>query len=147
MWIRDQRWKNSDPADPQHCQHVSHAQIRLTLDSDNDTRRNNKNIHLVSLCSLPGWRIRNTFMQIRIHRFTVMRIRIRLFTLTRIRTWLLIKVIQICDDWSTDHPQLHFEPPSLQSERRSGPSTAPDFNFTADPDPAFQYNAGPDKAS
>jgi hypothetical protein len=53
----------------------------------------------------------------------VFRIRIQLFTLMRIRILLFIKVMQICDRWSTDHPGLYFEPLRLHCER-SRPCTA-----------------------
>jgi hypothetical protein len=38
-----------------------------------------------------------------------MRFRIQIFTLLRIQSLLFIKVIRICDRWSTDPPRLHFE--------------------------------------
>ncbi len=61
---------------------------------------------------------------------------------------LLIKVMRICDQCSTDPPELHCEPPRLQCERpRSsmGPfwaSLAPFFFFffNADSDPASKSN-------
>jgi hypothetical protein len=66
---------------------------------------------------------------------------------------LLIKVMQVCDHWPTDPPDLRFEPPRLHVERPR-PSTAPfgpqkllNFDFDADPDPSFHFNADPDPAS
>ncbi len=44
---------------------------------------------------------------------TVMRIGSDCFLLRLIRILLLIKVMQICDHWSTDFPQFHFERPRL----------------------------------
>jgi hypothetical protein len=50
-----------------------------------------------------------------------------------IRILLLIKVMKICDHWSTDSPRLHFEPPQVLN-----------FDLDADPDPAFDFNVDPD---
>jgi hypothetical protein len=50
-------------------------------------------------------------------RVTLLRIRIQLFTLMRIRILLIIKMMRICDYWSTDPPGLHFEPPCLHFVR------------------------------
>ncbi len=60
-----------------------------------------------------------TLMRIRIQLFTVMRVRIQLFTLMRIRirVLLLIKVMQICNYWSTDPLGLYLGPPRLHCER------------------------------
>jgi hypothetical protein len=60
---------------------------------------------------LSGSRICITLMRIRIPLYTLMRNRIRLFTSIRIR--IQIKVMQICDHWSTNPQQLHFEPPRI----------------------------------
>ncbi len=51
-------------------------------------------------------------MRIRILLFTLMRIPIpiRLFTLMRIRIRLLIKVMQVCNHWTTDRPRFQGEP-------------------------------------
>jgi len=51
-------------------------------------------------------------------RITLMRIRLRIWIL------LLIKVIRICDHWSTDSQGFHFEPPRLHC-KCSRPSTTP----------------------
>ena len=58
------------------------------------------------------WNVGYGFSGLRI-RITLMRIRIQLFTflLIQIRILLLIKVMRICDHWSTDSPEFHFEPP------------------------------------
>ncbi len=55
-----------------------------------------------------GFLIRITFMRIRIQLFTSIRIQIQIL--------LLIKVMQICDHWTPDPPELHFEPPRLNFE-------------------------------
>ncbi len=78
----------------------------------------------------------------------------------RIRIVVLIKVMQICEYWSTDPPGLHFEPPRLRCERPL-PSTAPfeplkllNFDFympiriqlftlMTDPDPAVKNYVDP----
>jgi hypothetical protein len=69
-----------------------------------------------------------------------------------IQILLLIKEIRIYDHCPTDPPALHFEPLRLHFERPR-PSTAPfeplkllNFDFNADPDPAFNSNADPDPA-
>jgi hypothetical protein len=63
-----------------------------------------------------------TLLRIWIQIFTLMRIRIQLFSSMRIRILLLIKVMLICDRWSTDlglplsvhgTPWLHCEPRKL----------------------------------
>jgi hypothetical protein len=66
-----------------------------------------------------------TLVQNRIQLFTLMLLRIRtqLFILMRIQIQLLIKVIRICDHWSTDPRGLHF-----------------DFNADPDPDTASKIN-------
>ena len=48
-----------------------------------------------------------------------------------------------CEYWFPDPPILHFDPPCLQCE----PLKLPDFDFNADPDPAFRSNVEPDPAS
>jgi hypothetical protein len=60
----------------------------------------------------------------------------------------------ICDHWSIlDPPGPHFEPPVLHCERPLIfmalflASTLLNFEFNADPDPAFHFNADPDPAS
>jgi hypothetical protein len=64
-------------------------------------------------------------IQIRIYLFTLMRIRIQLYTVMRIfiRILLLIKVMGICEHWSTDPPGLNFDPPGVHCERQQ-PYTA-----------------------
>ncbi len=73
-----------------------------------------------------------------------MRFRNRLFILLRIqmRMLLLIKVMQICDYWSTGPPGLHCKPPRLHFERPQRSNslfTASKvlfyFNADSDPDP------------
>jgi hypothetical protein len=54
----------------------------------------------------------------------------------------MIKLLRICDHWSTDPPGLHFERTALQGSILA--SKAPEFLFNADPDPAFHFNADPD---
>jgi hypothetical protein len=95
--------------------------------------------------------------RIRIQLFTLMRIRIQLFTLMGIGILLLIKVMRICNNYSSlqtlqdsilrlqtsivrvnGPPRLHFEPLKLLNF---------DFNANADPDPALHSNADPDPAS
>jgi hypothetical protein len=93
-----------------------------------------------SLAINPGLRIRITLIKIRS--------RIQLFTEMLIRIRILIKVMIICDCWSTEGsifslhgsivcalcpPRLHFEPLELLN-----------FDFNADPDPAFHSHAVPD---
>jgi hypothetical protein len=62
--------------------------------------------------------------------------------LMRIRILLPIKVMRICDHWSTDHPCLHlwaglrFEPLKLLS-----------FYFNTDSDLGFHSNTDPNPAS
>jgi hypothetical protein len=46
--------------------------------------------------------------------------------------------------WSTDPPGLHFEPPDLYCFE---PLKLLNFDFNADPDPAFHFNADSDLAS
>ncbi len=81
---------------------------------------------------------------------TLMRIWIQLFTWMRIRILLLIKVMAICNHWSTDPPRLHFEPPGLHlwaSTVLHGLRASKEllnFDFNADPDPVFHFNADPD---
>jgi hypothetical protein len=85
-----------------------------------------------------GLRIRITLMRILIQLFNLMR--------NRIRIMLLIKKMLICDhrpkgpfgpprQMLNAHgpPRLHFEPLKLLN-----------FDFNADPDPAFKNNADPD---
>jgi hypothetical protein len=102
-------------------------------------------------------RIRFTLMQIRILLFIFMRILFRLFTLmrNRLRILLFIKVMLICDHWSTDFPGAPFEPPRLLCERHR-PSKRLyferglkllNFDIIADPDPAFHSNSDPDPTS
>ncbi len=69
---------------------------------------------------------------------TFMRIQIRLFSLMRIWIWILflVKVLRICDYWSTDPQVLHFKSLKLLN-----------FDLNADPDPALHSNADPDPAS
>jgi hypothetical protein len=63
----------------------------------------------------------------------------------RIRILLLIKVIQICDDWSPDNPRLHFEAQSSTASVNGTLKfyfecqTAPNFWFSdsLDPDPYY----------
>ncbi len=98
-------------------------------------------------CTKPGMRIR-IWSQL----FTFMRIRIQLIVLMqiRIRILLLIKVVRICDHWSTGPPGLHFETSRLHCGRPRLPSELPNllnFDFNADPDPAFHSVADPDPAS
>jgi hypothetical protein len=74
-----------------------------------------------------------------------MRIRIQLFTSMWIRI-LLIKVMLICDHWSTDLLVLHLSvhgTPWLRYE----PRKFLNFDFNADPDPAFHSNVDLDPAS
>ncbi len=91
-----------------------------------------------------GFRFRITLMRIQTQLFTEMwiRIRIQLFILKWIwfRILRIIKVMRICDHWSTDPPGIHFEPPRLHCERPL-PSTIP---FSACETPAFHSNADPD---
>jgi hypothetical protein len=70
------------------------------------------------------------FNGIRILLVTLMRIRIRIYTFMRIRILLLIKMMRICDHWSTDSQRLH-DPPWLNSE----PLQLLSFELNADPDP------------
>ncbi len=99
----------------------------------------------IRLCTL-------TLIQIRL--FTLMRIRGRLFTSmwSRIRIRILIKVMRICDHFST---QLHFRPLRLHCERLRPfvapfwASTAPvswlcGSRFHSHADPASQNGAKPD---
>jgi hypothetical protein len=72
-----------------------------------------------------------------------MQIRIQLFTSMLIRILLLIYVMRICDQWPTGPPGLHFECPQLHFESRKFLN----FDFYADPDPAFRSNTDPDPAS
>ncbi len=91
---------------------------------------------------------RKTGLRISIQLFTLVRIRIQLFTSMRIRIRILfvIKVMRICDHWSTDPPGLHVGRPL--------PSTAPfwaskllNFDLRADQEPDFPSNVDPDPAS
>jgi hypothetical protein len=72
----------------------------------------------------------------------------------RLRILLFIKVIKICDHWSTEPPEgsvvtLHASivsvhgPPRLHFE----PLKRLNFDFDADPDPDFHSNVEPDPAS
>jgi hypothetical protein len=88
---------------------------------------------------LPGL---SNFLRLRIS-ISLMQIRIQLFTSMRIRIQLPFKVMEICDNWSTDPPELHFEPPGLHCELLKFFI----FDFNADPDPAFHSNADPDPVS
>jgi len=71
-------------------------------------------------------------MRIRIHIFTLIRIRIRIFTLMRIRFMFLIKVIQICDHWSTDPLLLHIL--SFQTTLHRKPAQILNFRYNTDSD-------------
>jgi hypothetical protein len=75
-------------------------------------------------------------------------IRIRI----RIRVLLLIKVMPICDHWSTDPTRLHFDPRRLKCGRprlHFEPLKLMGFDFYADPDPdpALHSNTDPAEAS
>jgi hypothetical protein len=76
-----------------------------------------------------------------------MRIRIQLFTLMQIRIQLLFRIMGICDHWSVDPPGLHFEPSGLHCERPRLYFEPLNFDFNADPDPAFHSFADPDPAT
>jgi hypothetical protein len=84
-------------------------------------------------------------------RITLMRIWIHLFTSILIRILLLIKVRRIANLRPLAYrpsrppfepPRLHFERPRLHLE----PRKLLDFDFNAEPDPAFHSNADPDPA-
>ncbi len=68
---------------------------------------------------------------------------------TRLRI-LLIKVMRICDHWSTDLPRLLFEPPrpfvNVHGPRRLNfdPLKLLNFDFSGDPDQASKNNADRD---
>ncbi len=72
-------------------------------------------------------------------------IRIRLFTLIRIRIPILIKVMPICDHWSTDPPWLHFTPHASVVSIQGPPWLHFDPAFYSeaytDQDPASQKDA------
>jgi hypothetical protein len=54
----------------------------------------------------------------------------------------------ICDHWSVDPPENHFNPPNLPCERPRlffELLTLLNFDFNADPDPALHSNADPDQ--
>jgi hypothetical protein len=79
-------------------------------------------------------------------------------TSLRIRNLLLIKMMQICDHLTTDPPsfRLHASMLSLQTfilrvhgllRIHCDPRKFLNFDFNADPDPAFYSNADPDPAS
>ncbi len=72
--------------------------------------------------------------------FPGFRIRIKLFTMW-IRILLLIKVMWICDHWSTDHPGLQERPRLLRLFFE--PLKLMKFDLNADPDPASKNNADP----
>jgi hypothetical protein len=64
---------------------------------------------------------------------------------------LLIKVMRICDNWSTDSSGLHFEPPRLHCERLRPQRLHLEllkllnfaFNAEPDPDPPFRSKKDP----
>jgi hypothetical protein len=89
-------------------------------------------------------------VRIQIHRITYMLIQIRPFTFILIRI-LMIKLMQICDHWSTDTPRLYFissRHSSIVSVHGSILSLlASEFDFNADPDPAFHSNTDSDLQS
>ncbi len=84
-------------------------------------------------------------------RITLMRIRIPVFTLLRIRILLLIKVMRICDHWSTDPLRPRFDTLKYPASTVSVYGTPwlhifePLQVIDADPDlgPAFYSNADP----
>jgi hypothetical protein len=78
-------------------------------------------------------------IRIQFQLFIKILIRVQLFTLMRIRI-RLIKVMGICDYWSIVPPGLHCDCESLYVKLLN-------FDFNADPDPAFHSNADPDPAS
>ncbi len=61
----------------------------------------------------------------------------------RIRILCLVKVMQICDHWSTDSPRLHFTLPLLASKALQCSIFEPPqlLNFDFDADPAFDLDA------
>jgi hypothetical protein len=67
----------------------------------------------------------------------------------RIQILLLIKVIRICAHWSTNPPGLRFEPPRLFVSVQCPawihvePLKLLNFDFDADPEPAFHSNSDP----
>jgi hypothetical protein len=92
-------------------------------------------------------------LRIRIQRFILMRTRVRLSTSVRIRILLLIKVMEICDNWSINLLWLHLV--RLQASIVSATAHRGSifellkllkllkFDWHADPDSAFHSNADP----